>query len=144
MYAITKCALDRRQLFCPNPRAGQAVQGIFETLALLQSKGIWENLGCMVMPDHVHLMFRLRSGILSEGMRRFSLLTTERIHSALEMDGPIWQDGFYDHAMRGERSMTAYLIYMAQNPVRAGLVGRAEDWPFQIGLLKSWPLTVAT
>jgi REP element-mobilizing transposase RayT len=144
VYAITKCTVDRKQLFHTTPSAAHAVQGIFDTLSRLQSKGIWENLGCMVMPDHVHFMFKLQSGTLSEGMRRFSLLTTERICGALEMDGPIWQDGFYDHALRGERSMNAYLTYMAQNPVRAGLVSKAEDWPFQVGLLKSWPQKVAT
>jgi len=96
------------------------------------------------MPDHMHLMFRLQSGTLAEGIRRFSLLTTGRIRGALDLEGPVWQAGFYDHALRGERSMNAYLLYMAQNPVRAGLVSRAEDWPFQVGLLSLWPTKVAT
>ena len=91
----------------------------------------------MVMPDHVHFVLKLQDGGLSEGIARFSLLSTQRIHEIVTTRGPVWQDGFYDHALRGERSLNAYLLYMARNPVRAGLVEKAEDWPFQVGILRS-------
>jgi hypothetical protein len=41
-----------------------------------------------------------------------------------------WQPGFNDHLLRNDESYTQKWEYVFQNPVRAGLVARAEDWPY--------------
>jgi REP element-mobilizing transposase RayT len=43
----------------------------------------------------------------------------------------IWQPGFFDHLMRSSESYAQKWIYVRENPVRAELVTRAEDWPYQ-------------
>jgi REP element-mobilizing transposase RayT len=43
----------------------------------------------------------------------------------------VWQREFFDHVLRSEESYAEKWEYMRQNPVRAGLTPRAEDWPFQ-------------
>jgi putative transposase len=43
---------------------------------------------------------------------------------------PIWQRGFFDHLLRSEESYGQKWNYVRENPVRAGLVTRAEDWPY--------------
>jgi hypothetical protein len=43
---------------------------------------------------------------------------------------PIWQRGFFDHLLRSEESYTQTWDYVRENPVRAQLVGRVEDWPY--------------
>ena len=64
-------------------------------------------------------------GSLSKAVR-------ERGHAA-----PHWQKGFFDYLVRSERSYEEKWVYVRENPVRAGLVSRADDWPYQgeIGLL---------
>lgn len=42
-----------------------------------------------------------------------------------------WQPGFFDHLLRGEESYREKWEYVRENPVRAGLVEHAEQWPFQ-------------
>ena len=44
---------------------------------------------------------------------------------------PHWQKAFFDHVLRSEESYSEKWLYVAENPVRKGLVPRWEDWPFQ-------------
>ena len=44
-----------------------------------------------------------------------------------------WQSGSFDRLLRTEESAQAKWEYMRENPVRAGLVARWEDWPYSIG-----------
>lgn len=45
---------------------------------------------------------------------------------------PHWQKGFFDHVMRGGESYSQKRDYVRENPVRAGLVFRADDWPYAV------------
>lgn len=48
-----------------------------------------------------------------------------------------WQAGSFDRLLRREESAYEKWLYLEQNPVRAGLVGRSEDWPYRIGFDES-------
>ena len=41
-----------------------------------------------------------------------------------------WQTGFFDHILRSTESNSEKWAYVRENPVRAGLVVKADDWPF--------------
>ncbi len=41
-----------------------------------------------------------------------------------------WQPGFFDHLLRNDESYGEKWNYVRDNPVRAGLVKLAEDWPY--------------
>ena len=43
---------------------------------------------------------------------------------------PIWQRGFFDHLLRSVDSYGQKWNYVRENPVRAGLVAKPEDWPY--------------
>ena len=78
----------------------------------------------VVMPDHIHLFvcgdLEFDLGIWVRGLKR--VVTPER---------NCWQPGFFDHLLRSVESYTQKWEYVRENPVRAGLVQRAEQWPFQ-------------
>ena len=40
-----------------------------------------------------------------------------------------WQPGFFDHILRTDESYGEKWNYVRNNPVRAGLVKNAGDWP---------------
>jgi REP element-mobilizing transposase RayT len=42
----------------------------------------------------------------------------------------IWQPLFYDFNIRTERKLRQKLAYIYENPVRAGLCKKPEDWPW--------------
>ncbi|MCY1446959.1 hypothetical protein D9M71_635550 [compost metagenome] len=41
----------------------------------------------------------------------------------------IWQKGFHDHALRHDEDLQDVARYIVANPLRAGLVKRAGDYP---------------
>jgi putative transposase len=43
---------------------------------------------------------------------------------------PVWQRGFFDHVMRSAESYSQKWDYVRENPVRAGLVRDADEWPY--------------
>ncbi len=46
------------------------------------------------------------------------------------IEAPHWQKGFFDHLIRSGESHAEKWKYVRVNPVRAGLVAQAEDWPY--------------
>ena len=41
-----------------------------------------------------------------------------------------WQPGFFDHLLRSDEPYAEKWNYVRNNPVRAGLVSNADDWPY--------------
>lgn len=86
----------------------------------------------VLMPDHFHLFVALRPGglTLSAWMKSLKNSLSKALR-AMGIQAPHWQDGFFDHILRSSESYGQKWLYVRDNPVRAGLVSRAEDWPFQ-------------
>ena len=57
--------------------------------------------------------------------------TSKRITRELHVSGSIWQEQFFDHVLRSTESYSQKWDYVRHNPVRAGLVGAADDWRWQ-------------
>ena len=49
---------------------------------------------------------------------------------------PVWQPGYHDHALRDDEDYRSRVRYVVQNPLRAGLARRVEDYPYVI--LPNW------
>ncbi len=85
----------------------------------------------VIMPDHVHLFvcggleFSLGKWIggLKQALARGA--GKQKSHEQ------IWQEGFFDHMLRSNESMSQKWDYIRANPVRAGLVRQAEEWAYQ-------------
>jgi REP element-mobilizing transposase RayT len=83
----------------------------------------WHPLRYVVMPDHIHLLAVStgRSGV-GGWMKALKAVTGQKVVR--------WQTGFFDHVLRNAESESEKWMYVMENPVRAGLVKQAEDWPF--------------
>ena len=42
--------------------------------------------------------------------------------------GRVWQDESFDHILRGDESLKKKIIYIMDNPVRAGLAARPGEY----------------
>lgn len=144
VYAITKCCAGRSQFLASGPTGAQSAQVIASTIENMDARGIWQPYGLVVMPDHVHMVVKLGKGTLSDAVKAFSTFTSGRINRLLNRRGPLWQAGFYDQALRGEKTLGAYLEYMLMNPVRAGLVESPQDWPYSVFDVRPRPLSTVT
>jgi putative transposase len=84
----------------------------------------------VIMPDHVHLFVSGRDLQLGQwiGMLKQALA---KACPAPECGAAAWQEGFFDHLLRSGESYAQKWEYVRDNPVRAGLVERWEQWPWQ-------------
>lgn len=93
------------------------------------SEGVVFTYCWVVMPDHIHWLFELRKGELSAVVRRCKSRAATNVNRALQRVGPVWQPGFHDRALRRDEDIRAAARYVVANPIRAGLVRRAHDYP---------------
>lgn len=91
----------------------------------------------VVMPDHVHAIFRLN------GMHQLSRVlqiikggSARRINQIYGTEGSIWMDERFDHVIRDGRDLEFKMEYIRQNAVKRGLAGRPEEYKWL--LVKGW------
>src|SRR4029077_5412152 len=86
----------------------------------------------VIMPDHIHLFCApadLNLPALRPWVRFWKSYVARNWQRPSQM--PIWQRDFWDTQLREGESYGEKWEYVLQNPVRAGLVERSEDWPYQ-------------
>ena len=99
----------------------------------MQNRHGWAVGRYVVMPDHVHFFATpAPSNVtpLHQVVGKWKEWTAKRILKVNGGTAPLWQPEFFDHLLRSEESLTEKWTYVRENPVRAGLVSRAEDWPY--------------
>lgn len=85
----------------------------------------------IIMPDHIHLFVCGDPGfVLANWIGALKQALAKAAHRS-KSDGQIWQEGFFDHVLRNDESMSQKWDYISENALRAGLVDQAEDWPYQ-------------
>ena len=96
----------------------------------------YELHAAVVMPDHLHLLLTpLRDGNggpsrVTEILKLIQGVSARSVNRLLNTAGPVWQDEWFDHVLRSEESQAEKCEYIRQNPVRKGLVTKAEDYPW--------------
>jgi putative transposase len=91
------------------------------------------------MPDHVHFV----TAGLEENSLHLNAIKFFRRHSVHALSGRQWQPQAYDRVLRTNESsrstFPALAHYILNNPVRAGLVETAGDYPFSGCILAGYP-----
>ena len=94
-----------------------------------------------LMPDHAHLL--LHSWSPEGDQQRFMRFLRRHTNALLAATGHRWQPQAYDHVLRPhERDRFAFeslAHYIAQNPVRAGLVTETKNWPHTGAVIPGYP-----
>jgi putative transposase len=125
-YFLTFCTHERRRLFESVDRV-TLVHTQFLRAAVDARVAI---LAYCFMPDHVHLLIEGRSNH-SDG-RRF--ITRAKQFSGFHFDKRfgerLWQHYGFERTLRTSESSLRVARYILDNPVRAGLVARVQDYPF--------------
>ena len=83
----------------------------------------------MVMPNHVHLIVQMKDGhALGDAVESWKRFTALRINRLLGKNGAFWLEDYWDRYIRDEAHYQNAVAYVHENPVKAGLVVKAEDW----------------
>ena len=103
---------------------------VINALVYRQQHKLANTLAFVLMPDHLHWLFSLgEDKNLSQLMHGFKRYTSQGINQKLLRAAPIWQSGYYDHALRKEEDVKHAARYIVANPLRAKIVNHIGDYP---------------
>lgn len=125
IYLVTATTFARERVFA-QWLTGRLLVG---ELKQAHESGLVRSLAWVVMPDHLHWLFELRTGSLAAVMQRVKSKTAKAVNKAHGRQGKVWQDGYHDKAIRQEKDLVHVARYIVANPVRAGLVKSLRDYP---------------
>ena len=121
---LTICSKDRKNIFARGDAAGAIVGGC-------QAANSWLVGRYVIMPDHIHLFCapnRLPIVALDQWVKYAKNIASR--HWPRPEEHPVWERHFWDTQLRDGDSYDAKWDYVVNNPVRAGLVEKPEDWPY--------------
>lgn len=129
VYFVTTCTFRRRQILAS---IKVATILIAEWKAARERHG-WAIGRYVIMPDHVHFFCAADPDAvtLEKFLQRWKEWTSKLTTRRLGFQPPVWQEEFFDHVLRSDESHSQKWEYVRQNPVRAGLIRNADDWPWQ-------------
>jgi REP element-mobilizing transposase RayT len=99
-------------------RYGESIRGLYQLYA-------W-----VIMPNHVHAILKphVELSAATQWLKGRTARVGNRILSRTGM--PFWQDESFDHWVRSTQELQSLIEYMEDNPVKAGLVQVAAQWPW--------------
>jgi REP element-mobilizing transposase RayT len=85
----------------------------------------------VVMPNHVHALLTPKADeSLSRILWSWKSFTAKEANKLLGRAGQFWQEDYFDRYIRDEGHFNGVVRYIEANPVKAGLCGAPEEWPF--------------
>ena len=124
-YFVTTCTLARRKVFHDIDFGREAAALL---IAHSARRGFAVSAYCL-MPDHAHLLVTAQTleSPLRDLVRIWKQATGYRWH--VRRGGRLWQAGYLERVLRADESDLSVSRYIIENPVRAGLVISADDYP---------------
>ena len=90
----------------------------------------------VVMPDHVHMLLTVGPDMTIErAMQYIKGGFSYRLKKEMGYAGEVWQRGYSEMRVEDRRSFEEHRRYIAENPVKAGLIASDELFPFSFTYL---------
>jgi REP element-mobilizing transposase RayT len=128
-YILVERYLDAGHGDCHlrNPRSAEIVQN-----ALFHFAGERYDLHAWcVMPNHVHTLFTpYAAWDWSEIAGSWRSFTAKRCNRVIGRTGRFWQRDPFDRYIRDQAHFDKTASYIENNPVKAGLCEKSDDWPW--------------
>jgi len=125
-YFLTICTFGRARIFVD----AAPIHLVMADLSRTSEDERFAVIAYCFMPDHLHL--------LVEGMhpaadaRAFARIFKQRsaFRWKQQHGTMLWQRSYFEHVLRDEEDTIGVARYLLENPVRACLVNRPEDYPY--------------
>lgn len=132
VYLITTVTHQRQRVFDDFTLGRMVIQAMRQQVQQQKIK----SLAFVLMPDHLHWLLSLENNSqLADVMRCTKGISAHKIQAIRRQSGDIvshqalWQDGYYDRAIRKEEDLQQVARYVVANPLRAKLVNKVADYP---------------
>lgn len=128
-YFFTVNLADRsRRLLVDN------VEALRQSWREVEQAHAFSTLAAVVLPDHLHVVWTLPPGDadFSTRLRLLKSGFTRRLRASglIAPNEKIWQNRFWEHAIRDDRDLENHINYVHFNPVKHGHVAEIPDWPY--------------
>jgi len=125
-FVTTKTSLGRRLL-----QSERNATLLIEVMRSYVAAGKFRLHDFVVMPDHVHLLLTVgRDVSIERAMQFIKGGFSYRLKKEVGYVGEVWQRRFSEVRVKDRESFARYREYIAQNPVKAGLVDSPEKYPY--------------
>jgi putative transposase len=109
------------------------IQGVYEALAeslIFYSRMYNATIaGYVLMPSHLHLLLFIEGDLLGHFMRDFKKFIAQKAVSDLGFKpSTLWTPRYDRVVISSEEVLRTKLSYIHNNPVKAALVHRTQDW----------------
>jgi len=120
--------------FMKEYRVAEMVQNV-----VLRSDGEEYRLSAwVVMPNHIHLLFtRFEHASLADIMQSLKSITSHKANRMLKRTGQFWMPDYFDRYIRNAAHFASTVRYIENNPVKARLCAKPEEWPFSSAWFRS-------
>lgn len=99
-----------------------------DTLKKMKEDGNYDIYAYCLMNNHVHLLMREEKDSIQRSMKRICVSYAYYFNCKYHRIGHLFQDRFRSEAVEEESYMLAAARYIHNNPVKAGIVEKAEDY----------------
>ncbi len=135
-FTVVTC---KRRRFLTDKLARDCLREVWKDV---QDKRYFEVIALVLIPDHLHCVWRLEngdndySGRWSTIKKKFSRIylanggeeCTRNDSRLKKRERGIWQRRFWEHRIRDEDDLKRHVDYIHYNPVKHNLVDSAEEW----------------
>ena len=90
----------------------------------------WSCLAYCLLDTHFHLVVTTPEPNLGVGMKWLKAAYAQDFNHRHGRQGHVFGGRFYSEAIGRDAHLVAAIVYVALNPVRAGIVDRPERWPW--------------
>jgi REP element-mobilizing transposase RayT len=110
-----------------NPRVAESVQNSF----LFFDRQRYRLTAWVVMPNHAHMLLTpCADQEVSAILHSLKSYTANEGNKLLSRTGQFWQPESFDRWIRDADHFARVIAYIENNPVKAHLCEKPEDWPF--------------
>ena len=148
-YHVLNRSTGRLPIFADERDARRFVHTLGEAVERTPEAGL---IAWCLMPTHWHLVFYPAEDDVVQRLLHWLTLTQTKRHRAAHGthgDGHLYQDRYRSFPVATDDHLLTVLRHVERNPVRAGLVASAPDWPWSSAARRpaqglTWPQLAAS
>lgn len=126
LYHLTARGNERQEIFRDNGDR----QHFLAVLAREVRQLRWRLHAYCLMGNHYHLLVETPEPNLARGMKRLNSVYSQRFNQHHNRVGHLFQGRYHSVLVQKESYLLELSRYIVLNPVRAGVVAKANQWPW--------------
>ena len=124
LFHVTALGVDKTDIFRDDADRISFLELLLDSV----DRFAWRMFALCLLTTHYHLVLESTRANLSDGVQYLSGTHAVRFNKRHRRTGHLFGARFDSRVIEGDEYLAAACDYVWQNPVRAGLVERPEEW----------------